>query len=365
MDRSKAKLRTRDSLKFALVAGILCAVAGIAPSAAQVPESGRTDALRGPVDLGLTDPALVGAIDIHLHLDPDSPGPGGTIRILDPFDAVTIAKSRGMRGFVYKSHLDTAGAVGAFLVRKRLSPTFEIFGRMPMNYPVGGINPAALYQFSQLRGGWGRIFEMPTRDSITATTGPGAMEPATLARTRPWMLQMPPGTPPFIAVSRNGELLPEVKHIIGEMAKARTIDTNAPMVLATGHATNEEHLLLVREGRRVGLNVVLTHPGDIPQLPEAARLGAFIELIANGVYRSEATKKTAADFIRKIGAEHIIVATDCGQPTNVYPSDCLALAAQALRAHGITQRELDLMYKVNPAKLLSLPLPDPSLVAAR
>ena len=32
---------------------------------------------------------------------------------------------------------------------------------------------------------------------------------------------------------------------------------------ATGHATNEEHLLLVREGRRVGLNVVLTHPGDI------------------------------------------------------------------------------------------------------
>ena len=27
------------------------------------------------------------------------------------------------------------------------------------------------------------------------------------------------------------------------------------------------------------------------------------------------------------------------------------LAAQGLRAQGITQRELDLMYKVNPAKL--------------
>jgi len=26
-----------------------------------------------------------------------------------------------------------------------------------------------------------------------------------------------------------------------------------------------------------------------------------------------------------------------------------------MRAHGVTQRELDLMYKVNPAKLLGLP----------
>src|SRR5262245_22952292 len=258
MRRSAAKL---------FFAGALGAFAGLAPAFAQIPEGGRTEALRGPVDLGLTDPALVGAIDIHLHLDPDSPGPGGTIRILDPFEAATIAKSRGMRGFVFKSHLDTAGAVGSYLVRKRQSPTFEIFGRMPMNYPVGGINPAALYQFSQIRGGYGRIFEMPTRDSITATRAEGAMTPATLARIRPWMLQMPPGTPPYVAVSRNGDLLPEVKHVIAEMAKVRTIDTNAPMVLATGHATNEEHLMLVREARRVGLNVVLTHPGDIPQLP--------------------------------------------------------------------------------------------------
>ena len=33
----------------------------------------NVDALRGPVDLGLTDPALVGALDVHAHLDPDAP----------------------------------------------------------------------------------------------------------------------------------------------------------------------------------------------------------------------------------------------------------------------------------------------------
>ena len=38
------------------------------------------------------------------------------------------------------------------------------------------------------------------------------------------------------------------------------------------------------------------------------------------------------------------------------------LAARGLRANGITQRELDLMYKVNPAKLLGLPPPDEAAI---
>src|SRR5216683_7138835 len=314
----------------------------------------KVDPMRGPVDLGLNDPALVGAIDVHVHVDPDAPGAGGVIRALDIFDAVTLAKARGMRGFVFKTHQDAGSAGAAYLVRKHVAPGFEVFGRMASNYATGGINVAALEHYTQLKGGWGRIFEMPTRDSITATTRPGSMDPANLERTRPWMLMMPEGTPPYIAVSKNGELLPEVKHLIGVLAKIRTVDSNGRMVLATGHATPEEHLLLAREGRRQGLNVLLTHPGDIPQLAEATRLGAFVEVNASGVYRTEAGMRAAAALVHKIGAEHIIVGTDCGQTGNVYPTDCLALAARGLRAHGVTQAELDLMYKTNPAKLLGL-----------
>jgi hypothetical protein len=54
----------------------------------------------------------------------------------------------------------------------------------------------------------------------------------------------------------------------------------------------------------------------------------------------------------------LLKATDCGQMSNVYPSDCLALAARGMRANGVSQRELDLMYKVNPAKLLGLSPPE-------
>jgi len=343
-------------------AALLCTTFGLAvgPSRGQDTrlDDWNVDPIRGPVDLGLTDPSLVGAIDVHLHVDPDAPGTGGVIRAVDVFDATRIAMARGMRGFVFKTHQDTGSASGAYMVRRHVSPTFDIYARMASNYATGGINPAALEHFTQIKGGWARIFEMPTRDSITATTRPGSMDRENLAKTRPWMLMMPPETPPFIAVSRNGDLLPEVKHLLGVLAKIRTVDSNGRMVLATGHATPEEHLLLAREGRRLGINVLLTHPGDIPQLPEVARLGAFIEVMASRIYRNEAGRKEAAALIRKVGAEHIIVGTDCGQTTNVYPTDCLVLAARGLRAQGITQREIDLMYKINPAKLLDLPPPD-------
>jgi len=343
-------------------AALLCTTFGLAvgPSRGQEArlDDWNVDPIRGPVDLGLTDPSLVGAIDVHLHVDPDAPGTGGVIRAVDVFDATRIAMARGMRGFVFKTHQDTGSASGAYMVRRHVSPTFEIFARMASNYATGGINVAALEHFTQIKGGWARIFEMPTRDSITATTRPGSMERAELAKSRPWMLMMPPETPPFIAVSRNGDLLPEVKHLIGVLAKIRTVDSNGRMVLATGHATPEEHLMLAREGRKAGINVLLTHPGDIPQLPEVARLGAFIEVTASRIYKNEAGRKEAAALIRKVGAEHIIIGTDCGQTTNVYPTDCLVLAARGLRQQGITQREIDLMYKVNPAKLLDLPPPE-------
>src|SRR5947209_7167208 len=100
----------------------LCVVLG-ACGTSRAQDAGQLDdwnvnPLRGPVDLGLTDPALVGAIDVHVHLDPDAPGPSGVIRALDVFDAVALAKARGMRGFVFKTHQDAGSAGAAYLARK-------------------------------------------------------------------------------------------------------------------------------------------------------------------------------------------------------------------------------------------------------
>src|SRR5262245_53078440 len=105
---------------------------GTPPGAGQ-PDGFRVDAARGPVDLMLMDPALVGAIDIHMHLVPDSPGAGGNVRAIDAFQMAQLAKARGMRGFVPKTQHDLSSAAIAYLVRKYGTPGVEIFGTMTLN----------------------------------------------------------------------------------------------------------------------------------------------------------------------------------------------------------------------------------------
>lgn len=342
----------RACRRFVLAIAVLLALA--APDAAQ---EFRVDPARGPIDLALTDPALVGAIDIHSHVDPDAPGPGGQVRGIDAFEFAKLAQMRGMRGFVFKTHQDPESAGVAYLARKHAAPGLEVFSRVALNLSTGGINVATVHHLTQIKGGWARIVEMPTRDSEYGTRNETA---ETMPRSRPWMLFMPPNSPKSVSVSRNGELLPEVKHLIATLTKLRTVDSGGRLALATGHSSPEEHLLLAREGRSQGLNVVLTHPGDIPQLPEAAKLGALIEINAAGIIRTEQGARSAVEMVRKIGAPSLVIGTDCGQMGNPFPTDCIAMAAKALRARGVTDRELNLMLKENPARLLGLEPPAPS-----
>jgi hypothetical protein len=333
-----------------------------------LPDGFATDLARRPVDFGFTDPALIGAIDLHVHVDPDSPYAEQT-RAIDVMTEARVAKARGMRGFAHKTHNGPESAATALIVRQEV-PGIEVFGRFPQNFTSGGLNIAAVDHFIQITGGFGRIVEMPTRDAITSwqeiqKTG---ME------NRSWMQWRDPDEPKYIALSKDGKLLPEVVKFIGKLAKMKTVQSNASVVLATGHALPEEHVLLAREGRRVGLQVLATHPHEIPQLEEIAKTGAYVELTAAMVLKGVPMVATnssgrgfqeAMNIIHRVGAEHIIISSDAGQITNPYPPDVLALVAKGLRSRGVTEHELDLMYKINPAKLLGLPPLDPSQMTMR
>ena len=120
------------------------------------------------------------------------------------------------------------------------------------------------------------------------------------------------------------------------------------LALGTGHVTGAETLLLAREARAVGLQVISPHGAtdmNASELVEYVKLGGFVELRQNG---------PRADLVRRVGAEHIIASTDCGFLTNPFPADSLAIMARQLRAQGISERELDLMFKENRARLLGL-----------
>ena len=274
---------------------------------------------------------LRGTIDIHVHSDPDN-----VPRSLDGLEAATLALAKGMRGIVLKNHYDpTAGL--AFLARKT-APGLEVFGGIDLNLTVGGMNPAAVEHMAQIAGGWGRFVWMSTFDAEN-------------------QVRYSKENRPFVSVARAGALLPETKAVISVIAKHR-------LVLATGHVSAAEALLLLQEGRRQGAaHMVVTHAMnppismDVRQMQEAARLGAFIEFVGGSLAAAGAAARIDgfADAIRTVGPEFCIVSSDLGQRGNPLPPDGFAAFIESLRAKGFTERELALMSKENPARLLGLP----------
>src|SRR5215510_7975209 len=123
---------------------------------------------------------------------------------------------------------------------------------------------------------------------------------------------------PFVSVSKNGELLPATKAVIAAIAKHG-------LVLATGHVSPEEGLMLVREARRQGVrHIVITHAMNDPvrmsvaQMQEAAKLGAFIEFVGGNIGDKDGAARMDrfADAIKKIGPASCILSSDLGQKGN-------------------------------------------------
>jgi Family of unknown function (DUF6282) len=198
---------------------------------------------------------LKGALDLHFHMDPWTPdASNGQAGIAD----VRIARSRGMRGLVIKDHNEPTAPL-AYHLRPEI-PGLELYGGFVMNLPNGGINPAGVeFMATQIKGAPGRIVWMPAGD-----TEKEARESKNPNR-------------PFVAVSRDGALLPEVKQVISIVARHG-------LVLASGHIAPEEALMVFREAKRQGVqHMIATHAFDlagkmtVEQMQEAAKLGAFIE----------------------------------------------------------------------------------------
>ena len=273
---------------------------------------------------------LAGSIDIHVHSDPDD-----RPRSIDAIDVAKLARTRGMRGIVLKNHYDPTGPL-AYVVRKEVSG-IEVFGGVDLNLTVGGINPAAVEHMTRVSGGWGRFVWMPTFDAEN-------------------QVKYSNENRPFVSVARNGQLLPEVKQVISLIAKNG-------LVLATGHSSPEEGLMLLREGRAQGVErMVVTHAlmapvlMDIPQMQEAAKLGAFIEFVGGSPTGADAASRMDrfAEAIRKIGPESCILSSDLGQRGNALPPDGFGEFLVAMRARGFSEQEVARMSKQNPARLLGL-----------
>ena len=274
--------------------------------------------------------ALTGAIDVHVHSYPDD-----RPRSIHAIDVAKLAQTRGMRAIVLKNHWESTAGM-AYLVRQ-VVPGIEVFGGIALNRTVGGINAAAVDHMARVTGSFGRIVWMPTFDAEN-------------------QVRVSKESRPFVSVTKDGELLPEVKAVIGVIAKNN-------LVLATGHSAPAEGLMLLREGKQQGVRqMIVTHAIQTPvlmnvaQMKEAASLGAFIEFVGGNPEGQGAAARLdgIADAIRQVGPASSILSSDLGQQGNPLPPDGFGMFIQALRARGFSDRDLDVMSKQNPAKLLGL-----------
>ena len=276
------------------------------------------------------DNPLAGVIDIHVHSSPDS-----TPRSIDAIDLARMAKERGMRGLVLKNHYEPTASL-AYVVRK-LVPGLEVFGGIDLNFSVGGMNPAAVEKMADITGCYGRFVWMSTFDSEA-------------------QVRYNKDNRSFVRVSRDGQLLPETKAVIAVIAKRN-------LVMATGHNSAEEDLMLIREARAQGVkHIVVTHAMVEPihmspaQMQQAAKMGAYIEFTFNGTFgkSKEFTISDYAKVIRAVGVDHCILSSDMGQPGNPLHPDALVTFIKGMREQGFTQDEIHRMLKTNPALLIGL-----------
>ena len=279
--------------------------------------------------------SLAGIIDFHTHAGPDS-----RPRSMDDIEAARQFKEAGLRGMVLKNHF-TMTADRAALAMSQVEGV-EIFGGVVLNRSVGGINPEMVRQMVAFDGGRGKVVWLPTFDAEfnEYRVGPDGN------------MAEPSPTDQVVRVLEDGEpvaALVEVFSLIGEH----------DLVLATGHVLPEEVLSLIPAAKAQGVrHILVTHPfhqhATIDQMRQLAAAGAVMELDWFAVHRGSYSVQDYVQAIREVGAEHYLISSDFGQEGNPTHIDGLRAFVRALQGEGVSDDEVDLMARRNPARLLGL-----------
>lgn len=291
-----------------------------------------------------------GVIDMHLHAAPclfDRP--------FDEIEIATEARDAGYRGLVLKS-IFSMNADRVELVRK-VVPGIELFGSIVFNHTVGGLNPSAM----RAAIGFGaKVAWLPTVHAQHHVEFFGMP-------TYPWLAERNPALSnilkeelkPLRLLDSEGKLHKEVTQILDLAAQAG-------MVVGTGHVSAEEIFAVLIRAKEIGFTkMVCTHVGwhatawSRDEMMRMADLGATLEFTVNPCMpaRQRANPKDFADNIRSVGPERCILASDLGQRDNAHPVEGFRMFLRMMRNYGITDAELDLLARRNPARLLDLPPP--------
>jgi hypothetical protein len=254
-----------------------------------------------------------------------------------------------MKGYALKSHYFCT-AERAQTIRK-IYPSCNAVGTITLNSSVGGINPMAVEMAARAGA---KLVWFPTVDSEHEIKH---LEQSPTGKLPYWaqikqQMKAEGVVSPTISILKNDNLTDEVFGVLDIIARFN-------IILATSHISKAETFALVKAAgeRKVG-RIVITHvdfPSTFYSVEEQKKLvkqGAFVE----HCYTTPATGKVTWDVvleqIRAIGPERIVLTTDLGQVTGVFPDEGLALFAEKLLGNGFSELDVRKMIVENPASLV-------------
>jgi len=268
---------------------------------------------------------LKGAIDLHLHAGPDV-----RERKLTYLEAAHQAKEAGMEAILIKSHSTITADIASLI--QSLVKDLMVYGGIALNAPLGGLNPEAVV--TALKLGAKQIW-MPTLSAANHQCYEGKKGGITI-------------------LTREGDLKKKMKEIL-------EIISQNDVILATGHLSQKEIFVLLKEAKKKRIKkILITHPDHhlLAMPPKAQK-----DLAQEGVFfdRCFPTSRTCvldmagtAQRIRKVGVGSTVLTSDFGQPENPFPVEGLKIYIQQLITLGFSNQEIDQMVRINPRRLLNL-----------
>ncbi len=309
-----------------------------------------------PVEPSEVDELLTGFIDIHVH-----GAPAGAWLVGRPTMVQNCidASNNHMAALVFKDHncMNNNCAIIVNECLKHLKDEKEaqgisftpskIYGGVTLNYPVGGINAATV----KTALGYGNCVSvwLPSLDS---------------AYQRELM-----GLSGGIFVSRDGKLTDDMKAVLNVLAEYNDNPDGKRCVLAACHVSNGEKFDLLHyiKDNKLDVDVVIDHItqeltiATEEECLEMIDLGAYLQFcetscvpwtgMQNWIINFDYSFQLIKTLIEKRGTDHLVLASDSGQPGHEYIPGMRSFI-KTLLAQGVSKEDIKAMSSDIPAKLI-------------
>lgn len=292
----------------------------------------------------LYDELLLGAIDLHCHVDLEF---SGNERKREPETQwLPKAEAMGLRGVVLKSHWwPTVNVVPYILTSVKTS--VSLWSSVVLNSTAGGPSPCVVEACAELGG---KVVFLPTWGARNDIERKGFSHRLRSTYERFGKFD----NLGYVFTDDKGHLLPQGREII-ECCKAYNL------VLGTGHVSWQESLAFAQAAGDMGFKqLFINHPltafigAPLDALQRAAELGAFVETCWNQLAPGRMDSPELVQKLRTIGLKQVVASTDYFRPYSPNPPELLRMFLGMLHEGGLTKEEVRQVACTNPTRVMGL-----------